>query len=913
MLPADGVIHRLLQPGLETTIAVRVYGRDGHPMEGRDVVFAAPRNTSLGQWADAPPDTPLVVRAVTDADGVAQAVWRAGEALGPYFLSVLSDADTGHQQFAITNVSEPPEALDVDAARAQLTADHGVAEPWSRLYGPFYLPAGWTMRGDSELLQGSTTQLDITASTWLFWIDTDPRARWSHASKFVLMDAATGVTTVVDQSWWPQVRAPESADWLELIPPYRQLDGLLSEPIPVPQPVPDPVPIPLPAPGPEPAVKVVRVTSAHPRLSAKPDPEACALILFGSDEHGMRRDADQMRAFFRDELTIPEDHIVTNSDADGDQVVAKPSDVDRMVQELCTKGCKKVYVYLSSHGASGTFQLANESEHDGDSTQDAMAYDALLRRIQACGEGMTVNLIIDACSAGTSIRILQGQGVGGNVYTASGLTGASKFNYFGGYFSGGLLDAWRNEESDADGDGVDLDEAFRHLRQSGSEDQLAGGPMTSKIFPGSLPSIQLPDLVIADPTDANTNPVTVVVRRPKDALGPLRGSVSIDQDGLGIANVVDGSDPQARQIQLDAGVDEVSVQILGLAPGFTTYKATLSDEQQKQFRGQAAIRVGAGFIVTPAAIETAAGQTVVLTVSRSPEQAQADGLIHIDIDPVDKASADVAEPDLTVTLAEGETEKTFQVHTYRAGVAAFTATQRGTNHVQKFQVTASGFSPLPNPAHTLVGDSVTVEVQRFGAAVPQADDLMIEPVDLLSPSIAKIDASSLQFLPGDQKRVIHAIGLAEGEAQYLLRDAAGATAILRVIVGPKQVGCLMQGNFNSQFTVTSGFGHAGFFAVSQVLLRFAAAGTTASLSSNHPNVPSGSGLFDPATCSVPLMRGTATLVGYPGIEFEFRNVRVDPASGGIRGEYAAGTNGALPGGYAIIYDFIGTLVPPPAP
>lgn len=45
--------------------------------------------------------------------------------------------------------------------------------------------------------------LEAESGSWFFWIDDDPRARFDHPSRFVIVDRESGELTTVDARWWP--------------------------------------------------------------------------------------------------------------------------------------------------------------------------------------------------------------------------------------------------------------------------------------------------------------------------------------------------------------------------------------------------------------------------------------------------------------------------------------------------------------------------------------------------------------------------------------------------------------------------------------------------------------------------------------------------------------------------------------
>lgn len=55
----------------------------------------------------------------------------------------------------------------------------------------------------------------LTSTTWFFWVDDAPLARFSHPTRFVFVDAVTGAVTVTAQEWWPYINGQEVQQWVE--------------------------------------------------------------------------------------------------------------------------------------------------------------------------------------------------------------------------------------------------------------------------------------------------------------------------------------------------------------------------------------------------------------------------------------------------------------------------------------------------------------------------------------------------------------------------------------------------------------------------------------------------------------------------------------------------------------------------
>jgi len=55
----------------------------------------------------------------------------------------------------------------------------------------------------------------LSSPAWFFWVDDDPLARFSHPTRYVLVDAGTGEFTVTNQGWWPYVNGQAVTQWVD--------------------------------------------------------------------------------------------------------------------------------------------------------------------------------------------------------------------------------------------------------------------------------------------------------------------------------------------------------------------------------------------------------------------------------------------------------------------------------------------------------------------------------------------------------------------------------------------------------------------------------------------------------------------------------------------------------------------------
>ncbi len=111
------------------------------------------------------------------------------------------------------------------------------------------------------------------------------------------------------------------------------------------------------------------------------------------------------------------------------------------------------------------------------------------------------------------------------------------------------------------------------------------------------------------------------------------------------------------------------------------------------------------------------------------------------------------------------------------------------------------------------------------------------------------------------------------------------------------------GFFAAVFTVDSDpGGHAPFVELSTATLQVGVAGSTLSVSGNHPSTVSGSGLLGTSACTGSAT-GFGTIAGFPNIRCGYENVVL--SAGQVAGSYARGVGGGLPGNQPIRYLFSG--------
>jgi hypothetical protein len=55
----------------------------------------------------------------------------------------------------------------------------------------------------------------LISPSWFFWVDDNPIADFSHPTRYVFIDAATGQVRVTDQGWWPYINGQPVKSWTD--------------------------------------------------------------------------------------------------------------------------------------------------------------------------------------------------------------------------------------------------------------------------------------------------------------------------------------------------------------------------------------------------------------------------------------------------------------------------------------------------------------------------------------------------------------------------------------------------------------------------------------------------------------------------------------------------------------------------
>ncbi len=401
----------------------QIVARDpaGTPMVGADIVFIGPDTGPTGEFQGATEPAYHVVK--TDAEGVASATWVAGMEPGSYYIeAAVGDSGTSVPCAVTQGRGSSPM---VDAATAAMKVQ-GMVTEGSRMYGPHLLIAGDEV-GPSTPTNEPRQVTMISEPTWMFWIDTRPDGKWEHDAKLLLIDAEDPAAepVVTDMRWWPLVTT--STGDVEMLPPSDlnertdTLEGFGS--------------------------------GGGGLRAAQTSMTKCAIVIHGPPERFLRRDAERMRDFFKDTLMV--DHVYTKTPFVGSIQPATLDDLSGFLDVAKMDGCKKIYLYITSHGYNSGHggQGIQLADPDDLTKKKATTHKEIAELLESKvgGMGTEVCIIIDACYAEPAISVYQHRGFTGGIAVASDYrseSGAAKYGFLGltpgSYYTDALLSCWED-------------------------------------------------------------------------------------------------------------------------------------------------------------------------------------------------------------------------------------------------------------------------------------------------------------------------------------------------------------------------------------------------------------------------------------------------------------------------------------
>ncbi len=474
---ANGVVAT---PGDMVRLAVTVSEPGGGSLSGAGVLFVAPQSGAAGMFPGASGADKTFLRVTTGSGGRAEANFVVGSTPGAFAIDAVVEGTSSLASFALSVVDEmPTTALSPAAARTQVAADilHGVAEDENlRLHGPFLAPAGTEILPAGEAPE-PLQAFPIRAETlsWLFWVDDNPRARFAHPTRFVLLDAgddsgaAARQAWVHPQLWWPEVILPGSRARFPLVSPYASHSGVDQD-----------------------APIVARLEPGFVNAPA----DACAIIVYGPHLKGAKADTERFRKYLTDNDLVPSDNIFLNMrnsrdqlDPNGSNATVTRANLQELITAASKKNCKKLYLLVSTHGSppgtygGGGFGVASSEVTD----PTHISYGEFMEMLKPF-QGIQICAILDACYSGQIALWFQGRGFSGSVAAAADFDSPSYDRPTGGVFTTAFIDALEDSDADIDGDGmVSFQEAVEHLRATSTDSALQRpDPLSSPIDPSGV-------------------------------------------------------------------------------------------------------------------------------------------------------------------------------------------------------------------------------------------------------------------------------------------------------------------------------------------------------------------------------------------------------------------------------------------
>ena len=702
LIAVSGSNGLIASPPTPVTLTVQVTDRSGALMSGQTVLFIAPATGASGTFQNAAPDGATFLRVATGDNGLASAVLVPNSTPGVFFVEAGVEDTPAATSFGITTLAPfAAPSLSPDDARSAVKQQFlaGLIEDETvRLHGPVLLPAGTVLSTNQPLSQPFT----VASDSWFLWIDPFPLARFGHSSQFILLDANSppdfGVARVTNETFWPIVNLPGSGGPAGLLPPSRT-NGTLA------------------AAGPS-LRRLLQSLPTDAPLSA-----TCAIVIYGGDERNQKLDVQNMADFFSGTLKIPT--VLTHKDGNGN---LQPSDIMSLqdqVSQSIKQGCKKVFLYISSHGGvAETYDVKDElggnhlsgfialaSNDNGTLKQQDLTFESLGKILKPFGAAQVeVCIILDSCFSANAIAAFQNQGFNGTIITAADRSSYSNGSYFaianGGHFTEGLIKVW-TDLMPGPNNLVPLTTVYTTLKAKGDQlfvfdNPLSGNPQISTIdadggiFPVS-------DFFIPA-NDPKGTPVKLVINRPPGVTGSVVVTVMLTDTRVA---TFDGQ-PQTS-FALKDGVNSVFVMVTPVTDGFTQYTVRTQDGNNKTYTGKARIVVGNGYLLNPTALTLKVGESGTTTLTRIlPELQSQANLFTFSGSPSGIASLGSN----TAFFNEGDVRRSISVTGNAPGTVTFTGKDLAGD-VVSFTVVVTG-PPATCPTTPVSFDSMFAVIQDLG-------------------------------------------------------------------------------------------------------------------------------------------------------------------------------------------------------
>ena len=573
--------HVTAAPGEPLRAAVTVTDGEGAPQPGVTIFFARPGPTAL------------VGRVSTNDDGLAEFNFPAPDAPGPFVVEALEAESASSIVFAVNVLTATPPPVSPQAVLDRIDSD--------AIQGPYLLPEG------AQIRTGPDTPLrTLGEPTWLAWRDSEPSRVFQHWVRIHLASAngPDRSIEILDDAWWPSVRLSPGSPWISL---RGWRESTVDE---------DYLESAIPAPQPDEEIELDRLRRAAPAPRRIPtrEPDACAVIVFGTNEGWQRVDEIRMTRFFQNQKGLKPGNVITNTNEHGAPAPATPKRIEELMTLALEKNCSRLYLVVIGHGDSSTVTLTRDGPLTGNEDKDKHHYSFETLAAQAkrfTNRNIPVTTFLKSCQSGSAIPIFHNAGVAGEIYTSSDQTEGSYYNWFlGSVFFRRLLDGDADDSADTNANGiVSASEAFIYALND--SDNAAARPQAAILDPSTSLAVSNVWIDLGDPA---TNPGVFIVTRPHNTAGEWEATIVLEDTGIAAFD----PNPVTVTVKVPADQTQVRIPVKGLKRGETAARARIVDSQRKLWRAEAKVTVGAYQVSSSGPIGLKVGETAEVAILRAP-------------------------------------------------------------------------------------------------------------------------------------------------------------------------------------------------------------------------------------------------------------------------------------------------------
>ncbi|MCP4246455.1 MAG: hypothetical protein GY778_05350 [bacterium] len=442
--------------------------------------------------------------------------------------------------------------------------------------------------------------------------------------------------------------------------------------------------------------------------------DACAVLVYGVDVPGGRRDTELMRDFLVNSGRVNSENILLNTQSFGGgeiNRVASRGDLQQLLVTAAGKNCKKLYLLISAHGSrggGGGVGLRPPPGADPSVTSDNLKYEDLTTMLSGL-DGVEYCAVISACFSGNASRWFDGRGFNGVLITDADTTHSSfGSNRFGSTYLFYFLRASNQSAAAADGDGtITFEEAPNHATSTNTDVQnlVSPNPGAHVITSDGPKNMDVSDVDIS----SDGHPQWLEVTRPLSSNfdSPFTATItvadpsiaSVDQSSIEIP-AVPGGDPTAGKKP-----NSVKFRFQGLQCGTTSYTITGTDNSGMTWMSGGTIQVGA-FTLSQREIDVdlAQGQTVpvAVTVTRFRD------VNRLAVFKLWTRNPSVAQPVPTeFVMAPGQPTMTFVVQVNGVGTTTIDVENRTDFRTKSIRVNVTGSGGEPDSGCAVSGEADT--------------------------------------------------------------------------------------------------------------------------------------------------------------------------------------------------------------